>query len=72
MKKIAGKKLFSLPELIAFRKDMHQHAETGFKEFQTQSKIITYLEKIGVDKKSIQKCAKTGLFYDFFEYISAF
>ena len=60
MKKFPGKKLFSLPELIAFRKDMHQHAEIGFKEVNTQKKIIAYLEKIGIDKKTIQKCAKTG------------
>lgn len=70
MKKIPGKKLFSLPELISFRKDMHQHAETGFKEVNTQKKIIAYLEKIGIDKKTIQKCAKTGQNMNHFLFLS--
>ena len=64
MKKPAAKKLYNLSDIISFRKDMHQNAETGFKEFQTQKKIQSYLLKIGIDQKQIKKCAKTGLYVD--------
>ncbi|MBT4873778.1 MAG: amidohydrolase [Desulfobacula sp.] len=47
-----------VPELIRLRRDFHQHPELGFKEFQTQEKIIAYLNKTGIETRKI---AKTGV-----------
>jgi amidohydrolase len=46
-------------DLRAFRREMHQHPELSFQEFETQKRIKTYLEKIGITK--ISACANTGL-----------
>ena len=46
------------PELIHLRRDFHQHPELGFKEFQTQEKIIAYLDNTGIETRKI---AKTGV-----------
>ena len=43
---------------------MHENAEIGFYEFQTQKNIIAFLKHLGVKDTQIKKCAKTGLFVD--------
>lgn len=35
-----------LPELIAFRRDLHAHPETAFKEHRTAAKIAEWLERL--------------------------
>ena len=47
-----------VPELICLRRDFHQYPELGFKEFQTQEKIIAYLNNTGIETRKI---AKTGV-----------
>ena len=47
-----------VPELIRLRRDFHQYPELGFKEFQTQEKIIAYLNNTGIETSKI---AKTGV-----------
>jgi len=46
-------------DIRAFRRTMHRHPELSFKEFETQKRIKTYLEKIGIT--NIKTCAETGL-----------
>ncbi|MFT5511737.1 MAG: amidohydrolase [Bacteroidia bacterium] len=46
-------------EIRAFRRTMHQNPELSFQEFETQKRIKTYLEHIGISK--IDTCANTGL-----------
>ena len=48
-----------LPEVIAIRRDIHRHPETGFKEFRTSQIIKDYLKDLDLD--SIQECAGTGV-----------
>ena len=62
MKKV----LYKLEDLLKFRHNMHQHAEIGFQEVQTQKNIISFLKKLGINEKDIKKCAKTGLFVDLY------
>ncbi|QNO14692.1 amidohydrolase [Alkalicella caledoniensis] len=45
-------------ELIALRRDFHQHPELGFQEFRTQEVLERYLIDCGLEVKRI---AKTGL-----------
>ena len=47
------------PEIVAVRRDIHQHAETGFQEFRTSKIIKEYLKELNLD--SIQECAGTGV-----------
>ena len=47
------------PEIVAIRRDIHQHAETGFQEFRTSKIIKDYLKELDLD--SIQECAGTGV-----------
>ena len=47
------------PEIVAIRRDIHQHAETGFREFRTSKIIKEYLKELNLD--SIQECAGTGV-----------
>ena len=37
-----------LPELIAFRRDLHAHPELSFREFRTTDRIVARLEKAGL------------------------
>ncbi|MCO4820279.1 MAG: amidohydrolase [Bacteroidetes bacterium] len=46
-------------EIRNFRRVMHQNPELSFKEFETQKRIQTYLEGIGIT--NIETCATTGL-----------
>jgi amidohydrolase len=46
------------PELIAWRRDFHQHPEIAFQEFRTSKVIKEFLEGQGLEVKTL---AKTGL-----------
>lgn len=46
------------PELIALRRQFHQHPELGFGEYRTQEKIMAYLGNLGIRS---YKIAKTGV-----------
>ena len=50
--------------IIELRKDIHKHAEGGFKEFETQRKIKEKLIEFGLEEESIRSCAGTGLVVD--------
>ena len=51
--------------LVAFRRDMHQHPETGFNEFRTQSQCMEFLIDIAkIPEADIRKAAITGLIVD--------
>lgn len=45
-------------ELIALRRDFHQHPELGFQEFRSQKKVESYLRECGLE---VKKIAKTGV-----------
>jgi amidohydrolase len=45
--------------VLAFRREMHQHPELSFQEFETQKRIQAYLTKIGIEE--VSTCANTGL-----------
>lgn len=45
-------------ELIALRRDFHQHPELGFQEFRTQGVLERYLIDCGLE---VKRMAKTGL-----------
>ena len=45
-------------ELISLRRDFHRHPEIGFEEWQTQKKIIEYLEQLDVE---VQPMGGTGV-----------
>lgn len=53
-----------IEKLIAFRHDVHQNAEIGFKEFETQKKVKAMLLSYGIDESNIKPCAGTGLVVD--------
>ena len=50
--------------MIALRRQLHSWPEGKFNEYKTQQTLIDTLISIGVDKKAITKCAKTGLVVD--------
>ena len=51
--------------LVTFRRDMHQHPETGFNEFRTQSQVMEFLMDIAkIPEADIRKAATTGLIVD--------
>lgn len=50
-----------LPELVAVRRDIHQHPELGFEEVRTQAKVKAWLERYGYTPR---ECAETGLVAD--------
>lgn len=50
-----------LDELVAVRRDLHQHPELGFEETRTQAKVRTWLERFGLAPRD---CAETGLVAD--------
>ncbi|MEA5456256.1 amidohydrolase [Sinomonas sp. JGH33] len=43
-----------LPELIAFRRDLHAHPELSFQEFRTTDKIVERLEAAGLAPKRLE------------------
>ena len=49
-----------LPELVAFRRDLHMHPELGYEETRTAGRLVEALEKIsGLDVRA--GIAKTGI-----------
>ncbi|NUP75693.1 MAG: amidohydrolase [Sinomonas sp.] len=51
---LVGPRLESLlPDLIAFRRDLHAHPELSFQEFRTTDKIIEQLEAAGLAPKRL-------------------
>ena len=50
-----------LPELIAFRRDLHAHPELSFKEFRTTDKLAKRLEDAGLKPRRLEG---TGLTVD--------
>ena len=46
-------------ELIALRRDFHQHPELGFEEFRTGKIVADYLENLGIEVQ--RNVAKTGV-----------
>lgn len=50
--------------MVAFRRDVHKHAEPGFKEFETSRKIKEMLLSFGIEEESIKSCAVTGWVVD--------
>ncbi|HSN35467.1 MAG TPA: amidohydrolase [Arthrobacter sp.] len=50
-----------LPELIAFRRDLHAHPELSFKEFRTTDKLAKRLEEAGLKPRLLEG---TGLTVD--------
>ena len=50
--------------MIALRQKIHSWPEGGFQEFCTQLLIIETLLGLGIERKEIKKCAKTGLVVD--------
>jgi len=50
--------------VVKLRREIHANPEIGFKEFNTQAKIIEILQTHGIAKESIKKCAGTGLVVD--------
>ena len=53
-----------LDDLIALRRDIHQHAEGKFLEVRTSGKIVEQLLSYGLEEKDIRKVAVTGLEVD--------
>ncbi|TDQ39796.1 M20 metallopeptidase family protein [Aureibacillus halotolerans] len=40
------------PEMVSFRRDLHQHPELSFQEVHTPEKIATYLKGLGIDVRT--------------------
>lgn len=53
-----------IERVVAFRHDVHMHAETGFKEFETSRKVKELLLSYGIEESNIKPCAGTGLVVD--------
>lgn len=53
---------YNLGRLIQFRQEMHQFPESAFNEFNTQKRIIAYLDSLGIT--AYKPCATTGLVAD--------
>ena len=47
------------PEIIALRRDFHQHPELGFEEFETGKKVANFLANLGIEVQT--GVAKTGV-----------
>lgn len=43
-----------LPDLIAFRRDLHAHPELSFQEFRTTDKIVARLEAAGLEPRRLE------------------
>ena len=46
------------PQVVAFRRDIHQNPETGLQEFRTTQKVCEELDKLGI---SYRKTDPTGV-----------
>jgi amidohydrolase len=49
------------PEIIALRRDFHQHPELGFQEFRTRNQVKYFLTSIGIPIKEMAKTGVVGL-----------
>lgn len=49
-------------ELVALRRDFHQHPELGFEEFRTAGVVTAYLQALGLEPRT--EIAKTGVTAD--------
>jgi amidohydrolase len=49
------------PEIIAMRRDFHQHPELGFQEFRTRDQVKHFLAKTGIPVKEMAKTGVVGL-----------
>lgn len=59
---IIGPRIESLvPELVAFRRDIHQNPELSFEEFKTTERIFNHLKDAGLDPQLFEG---TGCFVD--------
>ena len=50
--------------MIRLRRHIHENAEGGFVEIETCKLLADNLASFGVDRKTMKKCAKTGLYVD--------
>ena len=48
-------------ELVALRRDIHQHPEMGFQETRTSALVQTHLERLGLTPKVLAKTGVTAL-----------
>ena len=53
-----------IERLIEFRHDIHKHAESAFKEFETSRKVKELLLSYGIEEANIRPCAGTGMVVD--------
>lgn len=56
--------LYDLPDLITFRRDLHQNPELFFQESRTSAKVIEYLLKLGIKQEQIRRVSLTGIIVD--------
>jgi len=56
--------LYDLERLTSFRHDLHKNPELAYQEVRTSTKIIEYLNSLGVSQDSIRRAAKTGIIVD--------
>eukprot|EP00830_Metopus_es_P011313 TRINITY_DN2202_c0_g1_i3.p3 TRINITY_DN2202_c0_g1~~TRINITY_DN2202_c0_g1_i3.p3 ORF type:complete len:225 (+),score=36.02 TRINITY_DN2202_c0_g1_i3:37-711(+) len=61
---LSSKYKLDLPAIYSFRKDLHKHPETAFKEVKTKEKLIAYLVNQGAKIEDIKHFAITGFTYD--------
>ena len=50
---------FDLNDMIALRRDLHQHPELGFEEVRTSQIVAQHLEAVGIDVR--RELGKTGI-----------
>lgn len=53
-----------LQRFISFRKELHQHPETGFEEFETRKRIKQILNELGVKDQQMTELQPTALYVD--------
>ena len=49
-----------IDRLVAFRRELHQHPEITFQEFETHQRIKNILLSFGVEQKDIREVAREG------------
>ena len=51
-------------KIVAFRRNIHENAEGGFKEYKTRETIRSHLLEFGIEPENIKEIATTGLIAD--------